>query len=1265
EGIYTVNYIYMIDHAGNSTIQYARDVDFLQGLDFEIVYQEAIEPSVTPLDDQFILNSTLWQNEYIDGDLYIGPEAVLSVMGNVHVTGDVYVYGALQSYGGLRIDGTMFARSAQYGGSSPYYNGSVHFSSGSNSISRQVFNNSRWNHPLVIDEENVYRKDGDIIVEGAAVPVFDLYVGNQQASFNQDGTFEHVYENSDAESISIHTIDVFGFTNTTTMSVREYGLPAWPAESELAVSNLTDSSVTVSWPEAIGDETPAAYQVFVNGEEFTQTSNDILEAEISGLEPNVTYTIGVKAEGTEGLMSSELKKEITTEKSEEMLQYEAAIEEAVAAIDALPSPEDLTLNEDEVLTEARMAVTKAEELGGFPDSERLEKLQALEQKRTELLEEAVKEAERQSAIASAEGAISQLPSVENVTLDDQERVRDARRFVEAAVEIGADASQIMKIEKLDELEQRLVELQQEYEDAQAKQAAYEIAQEAIYSLPSLENVSLEDTSAVEAVRNQVEDAFKLGVTREDFTDYEHLTAVENRLTELEKEAYVNELTASVETAIDGLPELQDLAVEDKEALQETREKVNEAVAEGVSLNTISNLEKLTALEELMLELIAAKELAEQQANVIGELEQKISEMPDLADLTLADEERVETIREMIREALELGVEEAELPLQQEWTDLQNRLAELEAEAAEKTALIDTVNQQIAALPGLEQLTLENTDAVKTAREAVNNALEEGVAIEEIEQAEQLEQLENRIAELKMEQEERKAREESIEEARASLEQLPSIEAFSLEFEEQIRETRAQVEAAIELGAEFSENELLVLEELEALLEQQLEAERPLMEDGDENEDIRELKFHLTALGFGSFPVEPSMRFGPVTAGVVQEFQEYFGLRADGVVRQETVDLLYSIRGSIYNDGGAADEIVTLKEMLTELGFGTFPQNPSNRYGSVTMGVVSEFQQANDLRVSGIADPVTLAELERQYEEATRPLDLPYRDGQSGREIVVLKENLTSLGFGSFPQSPSNRYGPVTAGVVTDFQQYFGLTETGEADEETLAVLTEVLSSVYTDGGEADEIVTLKEMLTELGFGSFPQNPSNRYGPVTMRVVSDFQEANGLRVSGIADPVTLAELEKQYEEATRPLDLPYRDGQSGDEIVSLKEDLTTLGFGSFPQSPSNRYGPVTAGVVSDFQQYFGLDVTGEADQETLNEIISILTSVYIDGGVADEIVTLKEMLTEAGFGSFPQNPSNRYGPVTMRVVSDFQETNGLRVSGIADPVTLALLNDLTN
>src|SRR5699024_325398 len=116
-------------------------------------------------------------------------------------------------------------------------------------------------------------------------------------------------------------------------------------------------------------------------------------------------------------------------------------------------------------------------------------------------------------------------------------------------------------------------------------------------------------------------------------------------------------------------------------------------------------------------------------------------------------------------------------------------------------------------------------------------------------------------------------------------------------------------------------------------------------------------------------------------------------------------------------------------------------------------------------------------------------------------IKELKENLTALGFGNFPQNPSIFYGTVTANVVKEFQETYGITADGIADKSTLNKVNELLKSVLKAGDKNQKVRQLKKDLTQLGFGNFPNNPSTTYGKVTANVVKEFQRRSEERRVG--------------------------------------------------------------------------------------------------------------------------------------------------------------------
>ncbi|MFA1821439.1 peptidoglycan-binding protein [Virgibacillus oceani] len=420
-----------------------------------------------------------------------------------------------------------------------------------------------------------------------------------------------------------------------------------------------------------------------------------------------------------------------------------------------------------------------------------------------------------------------------------------------------------------------------------------------------------------------------------------------------------------------------------------------------------------------------------------------------------------------------------------------------------------------------------------------------------------------------------------------------------------------------------------------------------LSEGTRGQHVVELKKNLTKLGIGNYPKNPSNFFGDSTRYNVEEFQRYYGLEVTGIADEGTLSVLGDNVNSPYQDGERGDHVVELKKNLTTLGIGNYPSSPSNYFGDSTEYNVSEFQRYYGLKVNGIADDVTLAKIE--------DLLVPH-EGVRGQHVVELKKNLTKLGIGNYPENPSNFYGDSTRYNVEEFQRYYGLEITGIADEETLSVLDDNVNSPYQDGERGDHVIELKENLTRLGIGNYPENPSNYFGDSTAYNVSEFQRYYGLNENGIADDVTLEKIQEI-------LNSSHQEGERGDHVVELKENLTRLGIGNYPESPSNYFGDSTAYNVSEFQRYYGLNENGIADDVTLEKIEEILNSPFQDGERGDHVVELKRNLSKLGIGNYPENPSNYFGDSTEHNVKEFQRLYGLKVNGIADEVTLSTIDEL--
>ncbi|MCR6094941.1 S8 family serine peptidase [Salipaludibacillus agaradhaerens] len=346
-------------------------------------------------------------------------------------------------------------------------------------------------------------------------------------------------------------------------------------------------------------------------------------------------------------------------------------------------------------------------------------------------------------------------------------------------------------------------------------------------------------------------------------------------------------------------------------------------------------------------------------------------------------------------------------------------------------------------------------------------------------------------------------------------------------------------------------------------------------DGQNSPAIQEFKQTLTILGFGTFPDNPSYNYGLVTKRVVEEFQLHYGLIANGIGDSVTLSKMEELLGQTLKDGDDNEQVKELKVNLTSLGFGNFPTNPSKRYGAVTERVVKDFQRTYGLRESGSANPLTLEKIQSL-------LNRSYKNGDQHDDISMLKKDLTSLGYGNFPRSPSPVYGKVTQAVVEEFQKDNNMPVTGVADANFFSKINYLRQIVYKSGDDSAEIRELKNHLTFLGFGNFPSNPSPRYGSVTTRIIKEFQSYYGLEKTGDVNRQTLNIIEQNISTI-------YQVNNSAPEIRELKKQLTKAGFGNFPSNPSVHYGSVTERVMREYQAHHNLIQNGIGDKITLQKL----------------------------------------------------------------------------
>ena len=254
------------------------------------------------------------------------------------------------------------------------------------------------------------------------------------------------------------------------------------------------------------------------------------------------------------------------------------------------------------------------------------------------------------------------------------------------------------------------------------------------------------------------------------------------------------------------------------------------------------------------------------------------------------------------------------------------------------------------------------------------------------------------------------------------------------------------------------------------------------------------------------------------------------------------------------------------------------------------------------------------------------------------------------------------------------------------------------------GNSSSQVTSLQKKLSASGYFRGPI--TGYYGSLTQSAVRKFQKANGLIANGIADEVTLKALESSLGGSTpsqpatsqkvvtddrkvspRP-SVGLQKGNSSSQVTSLQKKLSASGY--FRGPITGYYGSLTQSAVSQFQKANGLIANGIADEVTLKALDSssgtpvtpatpapsqpaALQPVVTDdpkvmarravalqkGNRSSQVTSLQKKLQAAGYFEGPI--TGYYGSLTQAAVSKFQKAKGLIANGIADEVTLKVLD----
>ena len=249
DGLWEIDYIYVYDKFYNSrqinntnVNSYGENAD-LSIADFEVVEDNRYN-TISPLENVTVYTSnTTVSNKTINGDVYIGPEAVVT-LSNVTVTGNIYVLGGLRASSINAV--SLYARYMSFSYITSYRHGEVSIS-GSNSFTGTTSFASNYCPEVPIRIDEAINKDGKLYIKGATAQIADMYILGTKININNNGRF--VFEGIDVQDAEYITIQWVMYDGSK--QERKVVLSDENGNIPLIDINISESEMTIKEGESV------------------------------------------------------------------------------------------------------------------------------------------------------------------------------------------------------------------------------------------------------------------------------------------------------------------------------------------------------------------------------------------------------------------------------------------------------------------------------------------------------------------------------------------------------------------------------------------------------------------------------------------------------------------------------------------------------------------------------------------------------------------------------------------------------------------------------------------------------------------------------------------------------------------------------------------------------------------------------------------------------------------------------------------------------
>lgn len=216
--------------------------------------------------------------------------------------------------------------------------------------------------------------------------------------------------------------------------------------------------------------------------------------------------------------------------------------------------------------------------------------------------------------------------------------------------------------------------------------------------------------------------------------------------------------------------------------------------------------------------------------------------------------------------------------------------------------------------------------------------------------------------------------------------------------------------------------------------------------------------------------------------------------------------------------------------------------------------------------------------------------------------------------------------------------------------------------VLSKGMTGQDVIQAQERLTFYSY--YAGTIDGNYGNVTYKAVRNFQERNGLPVTGIIDATTAAVLlSSSAVYALVPAATTYvlAYGATGEAVKELQRNLRDTYY--YAGTISGNFDASVLSAVKAFQASAGLTVDGKAGEKTKTALYNRTANIF-NGGIPIRILSsgyrgydvyvLQQRLLALNYLTIV--PSGLMATATVNALKAFQLDNALKITGTLDAKT---------